>query len=439
MPKFPLPIPPAPAPDATRPSLRVGVSWTLAGYGVYMACQWAFLIVVARLGSPAQVGELALGLALSGPVILFSNLGLRKVQVTDVHGQFQFADYFGLRLAMTALALVVIAAMAGSLRSGGAAAAAVVAVGLAKAVEAASDMVYGVFQRGERMDLIAASLFLRGILSVGLLALGMSLTHDVAIGMAAVAAGWLAVLLVHDLPRARGLLGTSGAGLLRPRWSGRILARLAWLALPLGIVTPLAALLGTVPAVLIENLKGPAELGIYTALAYSYSASNRIASAMGEAASARLAAFYARGERGAFARVLGGLLAIAGLVGLLGLALAGLAGRPILTVLYGPAYGARADILVGFMAVAIAGNLACVLDYSMTAMRQLRIQPLVAAASVALLGLLSSRLIPTRGLGGAVLSLGAVALFQGAATLGVVVLGWVKFPPLAGRILPEEA
>jgi O-antigen/teichoic acid export membrane protein len=420
-----------------RPSLRSGVFWSIAGYGIYMACQWATLVVVARLGSPEKVGLLALGLALSAPVVLFTNLGLRKVQVTDVHGQFHFGDYLGLRLLMTALALAAIAGIASV--SGPAAARAIFAVGLAKAVEATSDVVYGVLQQGERMDRIAVSLSLRGILGVGALAAGMALTGDVGAGMLGLAAAWACVLLFHDLPCAKAILQARGAGGLHPRWSGQTLGRLALVALPLGIVTPLVALLSSVPAVLIEKLRGPAELGIYTALAYSYAAANRVASAMGEAACARLASYYARGERRPFARVLGKLLLLSGFVSAAGLALAAVAGRPLLRLFYGPAYADRSDVLVGFMLAAVAGNLACVLDYSMTAMRRLRIQPVLAVGAVLALTALCRHLIPELGLRGAVLALGGVAVLQGAATLAVVAQGWTRFPPLAGSLAPGEA
>jgi nitrate reductase gamma subunit len=94
------------------PHLGVSVFWTLSGYAVYMACQWAMLILVVRLGSPEKVGEFSLGLAISAPVILFTNLGLRRLQVTDAARRFTFADYFGLRLLMNALALCGIAAIA---------------------------------------------------------------------------------------------------------------------------------------------------------------------------------------------------------------------------------------------------------------------------------------------------------------------------------------
>jgi O-antigen/teichoic acid export membrane protein len=195
--------------------------------------------------------------------------------------------------------------------------------------------------------------------------------------------------------------------------------------------------MSSIPTIFIEKLRGAGELGIYSALAYSYAASHRIASAMGEAASARLARHYAGGRRRDFGRVLGALLAVAGAGAAAALVLAAAAGRPILSLLYGPPYGEHAKLLVGFMLVSVVSDLAIVLDYSMTAMRRFRVQPLIYAGAVLLYALLSARLIPPLGLGGAVLALGVVSLAQGLVTLGVVVQGMLRFPPAGDAALAE--
>ncbi len=414
------------------PHLGISVFWTLSGYAVYMACQWAMLVVVARLGSPEKVGEFALGIAVSAPVVLFTNLGLRRIQVTDASGQFLFGDYFGLRLLMNGVALAVIAALAFGSGYGSSAVAVILAMGLAKAVEAASDVVYGVLQQGERMDLIAGSLFLRGIAGAAGLAAGMAASGSVAAAVLDLALGWSAVFVFYDLPRASRILAARGVeGGLRPRWSARTLTRLVWLALPLGIVTTLMSLMASIPVIFIEKLRGAGELGIYTALAYSYAASHRIASAMGEAASARLARHYADGRKRAFVRVLGGLLLLASSGGAAGVALAFFAGRPLLALLYGPVYGERADLLLGFMLVAMLSDLGIVFDYTMTAMRRLKVQPLLCGVAFLIYAALCARLIPTRGLGGAVLALGIVSLLQGAVTLGLVAQSLAAFPTAA--------
>ena len=41
-------------------SLRANFTWVLSGNVLYSACQWCIILVIARLGNPAQVGEYAL-------------------------------------------------------------------------------------------------------------------------------------------------------------------------------------------------------------------------------------------------------------------------------------------------------------------------------------------------------------------------------------------
>src|SRR5262249_33512279 len=122
-------IPPAPAPVAitnvshssvldvplTRPgvglrqaSLRANFSWSFCGNVVYAACQWGMLIVLAKLASPESVGRFALGLAVTAPVVMLSNLQLRGVLATDARQEHPYTDYLTLRLFTTSGALAVV-------------------------------------------------------------------------------------------------------------------------------------------------------------------------------------------------------------------------------------------------------------------------------------------------------------------------------------------
>src|SRR3982751_3860284 len=128
-------------------SLRANFSWTFAGNVVYAGCQWGMLMVLAKLGNPLMVGQYALGLAVTAPVIMLSNLQLRGVLATDARETHRFSTYLALRVWTTAaavLAIAVIAVVAGYRRQ---TALVVVAVGLMKAVESISDITYGYQQR----------------------------------------------------------------------------------------------------------------------------------------------------------------------------------------------------------------------------------------------------------------------------------------------------
>src|SRR5690606_6566465 len=286
-------------------SLRRNFSWTFAGNVVYAASQWGMLVVLARVGTPEMVGQFALGLAVTAPIILFANLALRQVQATDARREYAFGEYFGLRIVTTLLALAVIGVVALTAYQNETVLV-IGLVGLAKAFEALSDVVYGLLQQHERMDRIAQSMMIKGPVSLVALAAGVGLIGGVIGGVIGLVLVWGLIFALYDLRSARRLLGTDP----RPRWNPRRLGQLAWLALPLGFVAMLISLNTNIPRYFVERYLGEAQLGIYAAMAYLIVAGNTVVSALGQSASPRLAAYYAEGNRRAYGRLLGRLLAI---------------------------------------------------------------------------------------------------------------------------------
>lgn len=60
---------------------------------MYTACQWGMLSVLSKLGTPQVVGQFALALAITTPIVFFFNLQLRIVQATDARSEYAFSDY----------------------------------------------------------------------------------------------------------------------------------------------------------------------------------------------------------------------------------------------------------------------------------------------------------------------------------------------------------
>lgn len=413
-------------------SLERNFGWTLLGTAVYMLCQWGMLVVLARLGSPEKVGAFALGLAISTPVLMFTNLGLRRLQATDAAGEFRFADYFALRLRTIVVALGAIAVLVAVNGYRGEKAWVVLAIGVAKGVEALSDTTYGLLQRHERMDRIGRSLVLRGALSLGVFSASLGVTGNVLWASLALAVSWSAVLFIHDLPAIRPLLRKAGET-ARPAWEPGAQRRLVALALPIGFVMMLGALEASIPSWVIESRLGARSLGLYTALAYFLAASNRVTNALGESGMPRLATTFAKGDAPGFRQLLARLLGVAAIVGVLGIAAASFFGRPLLQAFYGADYAREAQVLTWLMIVALIQNVQTILQYAMTAARYVRIQPVVFSIAALLNAGLCFWLIPTRGLAGAALATGAVFALEILMSLGVVAvaLGRSRRPPQA--------
>lgn len=414
-------------------SLRANFSWTFAGNMVYAACQWGVLVVLAKLGTTEMVGQFALGLAVCAPVIMLTNLQLRAVQATDARREYIFGNYLALRLIATAIGLIIIVGIVVVAGYRLDTTLVILAIAVAKAFEALSDVFHGLLQQRERMDRIAKSLMIKGPLSLAAFGLGVYLTGSVLWGVVGMAAVWVLVLVSYDVRsgalilRASHAMGENAASdgqgevsSLQPRGDINTLARLAWLALPLGMVMMLISLNTNIPRYFLERHHGEAALGIFAALAYVLVAGGKVMGALGRATTPRLAKYYASGDRTSFRKLLGKLLLIGALLGAVGVVLALLVGRPLLTLFYRPEYGEQVHVFVWIVIAAGIGYVASCLGYAMTAARHFSIQlPLFVLVAAASLGA-SFWLIPTYGLMGAALAMLAAVLVQVVGSAAVV-------------------
>lgn len=163
--------------------LRRNFSWTFAGNFTYAASQFLVLTVLAKFGTPEMVGQYALGNAIAIPIITFTNLALRQVQATDTHNQYNFGEYLALRLLMTLIGLVAVVIIALNSRYPFGTTLIILAIGVARGIEAISDVFYGLMQSRERMDSIAQSMIAKAVFSISALSLGVYLSKSVFWGV----------------------------------------------------------------------------------------------------------------------------------------------------------------------------------------------------------------------------------------------------------------
>ena len=424
-------MPGPPAPQGAR-SLQRNVAWALVGNLGYSACQWAVLACIAKLGTAADVGLFALGLALTAPVITLTNLNLRLLQATDAREDYPFSVYFSVKLLGTALGLGAIAAMALGLGYRGATLSLILAVALAKSFEAVSELVFGLLQRAEDMRRIAVSMLAKGTVSVLAVGFVLKLTGSLVLATLAMAVCWGCVLAAYDLPAAVRLTS------IRPSLVLRALGGLTWVALPLGCVAGLGSLTFNVPRYAIEASIDPPALGHFTALAYLFVAGNQPLLALGMAVSPRLARHFVTDPR-AFRRLTLHTTLIAGGLGLVAVAISAFCGRALLTVAYAPEYAEYAPILVWLAVATGIAFLATALSYAVTAARRLPEQLPIALLSLAVCTLASCLLVPRYGLLGAawaVLATEATRLACLAVVYGAAIAARVGRPSRSPRPRP---
>ncbi|NMO16603.1 lipopolysaccharide biosynthesis protein [Pyxidicoccus fallax] len=384
-----------------RRSAGRNFAWTLSAGLVYALAQWGVLVLFARLGTVERVGEFALGLAISAPVMLMARMQLRALQATDAREAYGFEHYLGL-MALNALGGVVlcagIALVAGySARAG----VVITLLAVAKGFECLSDVFYGALQRAERMVLIARSLIAKSVLSVALVALALWATGSSEVAAAALGLSWALVLFLFDVPAYRREFG--GARPWRRLWQdpwrehGTRLRSLLGLAYVLGIVALLGSLRPNIPRYLLESHAGPAELGVYAALAYFSALGGRVVQSLGQVLSPRLGRYHAAGDAGRYGRALLGFVGGAALVGVCAIAGAALLGRPVLTLFYGAPYARNLDLFTWLMVAAALEYVGVSLQAALTAARELKGQMLMLVVSVGVVALAGLWWVPSAG------------------------------------------
>lgn len=330
-------------------------------------------MLLARLGTLSNVGQFGLAIAVTAPIIMFVGLQLRLVQATDrPESEFSFLDYLTVRLIGLAIGMAAICAITFSISCPAETRLIILLMGIAKFIEAISDIYHGAFQKYERMDLFSRSLLIKGPLSTVVFAIIFARTHSLAWAITGLAATWGFVLVWHDAAvgrlldtqrdRSRALSSAMDCGKL---W------RLVRVALPLGLVTGLMSLEINIPRYFVSHWCGAAELGHFVAIGYVLFAGEIVVVALTYAAVPRLAKLHRAGSK-SFWSTLGKLLVVAVLLGIVGCVLVKREAYFILNTLLGTDYGEQADAFVLLAFAATLQFCTTTLALSLRAMRRFR-------------------------------------------------------------------
>ena len=391
-------------PNVSSPvSLRKNFVWTFAGNLVNAGSQWALIVILAKRTSPEAVGQFAYALAVTTPIMLFASLKLRSAQATDQRHEYLFVEYWSLRLLTTIMALAVILVFGLANRSSHGMGWVIVLVGVAKGVESLSDIFYGLFQKQERMDLIAHSMILRGLVTVAIAIVVLSFTDRVVAVAACLLFSWTVVLLTFDIPKARRLLGDSFG--LFPIWSNSRLSQLVVLTLPLGASIAVGSLYNNIPRYVIEHRLGVHDLGIFSALAYFMLFGGMIFTALAQSVIPRMARYHAQGEKKGFRNIFTKLISAGFALGLLGVVVAILAGDRIIALIYDEQYAIHSRLLVLLMIAGFIDMTFLGIASAVNAMRFFRIQFFVSIISVLVVTISSMTLVNSFGINGVAIAM----------------------------------
>ncbi|SCG72859.1 lipopolysaccharide biosynthesis protein [Micromonospora coxensis] len=401
--------------ERVEPESKAAV-WRLLGLAVSALTQGAVMVVLARRGSAEMVGQYALGLAVSAPVVLLAGLGLPTVLMTDVVQRFSFREYLRLRCAAMTVAVVVIGALAAG--RGATAGMVIMLVGIAKALDGVGEIYFAHFQRRWRTRAICVAMVINNLCTLVLMTALLVWTGNIVITVVGSVAGSAlgSGLFCWSVGRnidADASRRTESASV------GRSLGRagaLAVIALPVGLASALNSFNFNVSRYALEQTHGTDALGVFAALSYVLLAANTVFSAVAQAVLPKMTRLYAAGSLRPLAsltmRLVLGCAAVGGVV----TGVAVLAGGNLLNVVYGPAFAPYDETLTVLTLGVAIGGAVFILNSALLATRRFGRQ-FVASVVLLFLSLVASMaLVPARGITGAawalVLILGAELLLK---------------------------
>ncbi|MCU7873932.1 MAG: oligosaccharide flippase family protein [Candidatus Thiodiazotropha sp. (ex Lucinoma borealis)] len=316
-----------------KTSVKRQIAWGVIGQLAYIVGQFVVLLVLARFASPEDVGRLALAGAVIMPVIAFFNLGLRFNQATNIEQVGTFVEFVGLRALTTTLGYLLILCVGFLLITDDSTRLILIIFGAAKAVETFSDLFYGVFQREQKMALVARSQVARSLFSSLLFAGLLIGTESVEIAFTGHLVSWLFVAVLFDYRNAKRI----SASTERPVSLMSLLA-IARQSLPLGYAGFLSMLNTSVPRLVIESVMGLAALGYFTVVAYALQAGITVVLAISHSITSTLSRYSSEGNKQAFRHLLARIIGLFTALGTLILPIAYYFGDYLIVLIFGDKY-----------------------------------------------------------------------------------------------------
>ena len=412
-----MPNPETRSPSETPPrrlsplSLKANFAWTFLGNGLVAVCQLGLMaLLLNNKAGDATTGQYIIALAISAPVFMFAGLDLRTLQATDSSGEVRFIEYLSLRLICGCIALAAVPLIAAAWGYRADTLAVITGVGLGRFFLLIGDTFNGLMQKSERMDRVAHSIVLKGILSSVVLGATYVMTGSLVAAVFAEAAARFLVLAFYDFPLGQQLAhehGTETISLasLRTVEPAR-LTKLTFRSLPLAFKVMLVSLDTHVTRYIVSfpSMGGLGTVGVFGAIASGAGAASMVGKALNQSVSAKLGRLATAGEPRPFVSFVRRLQLLYLVLGVAGVGFTMVAGGPLLALI-------RPDLLayqtvLTLVVVSVALDLQNgIVDMSLVAAR--RIAPLAPAVglSVATSALGCWLLIPSFGLSGAAMAM----------------------------------
>lgn len=243
-------------------NIKKNMLYNTIGSLTYQGCLWITTVLVVILSDGySDSGILSFAMTIGNMFTAVGTYSMRTYQVSDIKGKYSQRNYVAFRLITLLIGLIVIGIYSVVVSPDSLTLIAVFAYLLFKIDESFCDVLYGVDQRGERMDYIGISQFIRGVLAVLAFSLGLYLSQNIILAILAMFPAGLIVTISYDIPHAHRIDD------IRPSVKAEQAKNLLVECLPLVLEILFLGMIVSVARQYYANAYGSERLGIYAAVA----------------------------------------------------------------------------------------------------------------------------------------------------------------------------
>lgn len=225
---------------------------------VYLFAQWLFTVLVVRISGIESAGIMSLAISAGNIFFFIQCYGMRSFQVSDVKGEYSAKRYVLSRYSTIIIGLVLCilyCLICGySIDKAGA----ILAFLLYRTFEAMSDVYFSELQKIGRLEILAKSMSLKGILSVGVFSIVLYFTDNLTLALIAISVLAMLITVIYDRRKFCELITSEKIG-FKLNDSFKLLK--VCFVLMVSVLLPV--IITSIPRIMLEQYHGTELLGHY--------------------------------------------------------------------------------------------------------------------------------------------------------------------------------
>ena len=234
--------------------------WNAGGNILYLVAQWIVTVMVTRISGFEDAGVLSVAMSVSATIQTIALFGVRNFQVSDVNNEYKDSTYFNLRniTCLSSLIICIVFSIAASYSL--TQIVAILFYMIFRIAESYTDVLSGIAQKNNRLDIAGKSLAIKGVLVIVSFFGGYYLFGTLNAGLGAMALTSCLSTVLYDYIAVRAFARFS---LIDSFKSSMSLAKKVY---PLCIYMFLFATLTSVPKIILEFMTDKELLGAYSSI-----------------------------------------------------------------------------------------------------------------------------------------------------------------------------